>query len=293
MPGFVSCEIAAADGFSIAARFFPPEDRAKAAILLVAAMGVSQSFYEALAAWLAAEGFLTATFDYRGIGASRRGTLRGFDATIGDWARLDCRAMLDALCERAPGIPVCWIGHSLGGQIFPLAPNRERLARVITIATGSGYWRENSPALRRVAWWLWYVVAPVSVRLFGYFPGRRLRKVGDLPRGVMQQWRRWCLNPEYAVGCEGAETRRLFASAAMPVVSISFADDEFMSALNTDSIHGLLAAAPKKMIRIAPQDIGVARIGHFGFFKPRFAATLWAKILLPELRAAIHPHQRC
>jgi hypothetical protein len=41
------------------------------------------------------------------------------------------------------------------------------------------------------------VVAPLTLNIAGYFPGKHLRKVGDLPRGVMEQWRRWCLNREY------------------------------------------------------------------------------------------------
>jgi len=97
---------------------------------------------------------------------------------------------------RAPRMPLYWVGHSLGGQLLGLIPNRERIDRVITIATGSGYWRENSWQTKRFVWWLWYVVAPLALNVAGYFPGKRLRKVGDLPRGVMEQWRRWCLNRE-------------------------------------------------------------------------------------------------
>jgi predicted alpha/beta hydrolase len=154
---------------------------------------------------------------------------------------------------------------------------------MVTVATGSGYWRENSPPLRRTAWWLWYVIAPLSVRLFGYFPGKRLRKVGDLPRGVMQQWRRWCLNREYAVGAEGDQVRTLYASVNLPIVSLSFTDDEYMSARNTASIHSFFVNAPLKMKRIAPSDIGAGRIGHFGFFRPTFEGSLWRSHLLPEL----------
>jgi predicted alpha/beta hydrolase len=183
------------------------------------------------------------------------------------------------VCNR----PLYWIGHSLGGQILPFVPNRDRVAKIVTVATGSGYWRENAAPLRRIVWWLWYVVAPLSLRLFGYFPGKRLRKVGDLPRGVMEQWRRWCLNPEYALGAEGDPVRGLYASVKTPIVSLSFTDDEYMSALNTESIHGFFVNAPLKMKRIAPKDIGVGRIGHFGFFRPAFEDSLWRSHLLPEL----------
>ena len=58
-----------------------------------AAMGVPQSFYAAFARWLAAEGFHAATFDYRGMGRSRRGSLRDVEADILTWAEQDTAAV--------------------------------------------------------------------------------------------------------------------------------------------------------------------------------------------------------
>lgn len=161
---------------------------------------------------------------------------------------------------------------------------RGKLVRkAITVATGSGYWLENVPSLRFKVWWLWYVLVPLSLPLFGYFPGKALRKVGDLPKGVMVQWRRWCLDPDYAVGVEGEAIRAQYAAVRTPIVSLSFSDDELMSARNTESIHGFYAGAPRKMKRIAPQDIGAARIGHFGFFRSAYEGSRWREHLLPEL----------
>jgi predicted alpha/beta hydrolase len=204
-------------------------------------MGCSQDYYRPFASWLATQGFVAATFDYRGTGFSRPRTLRGFKADILDWARLDCAAMIDALPER----PLYWIGHSLGGQILALTPNQKAVTKAVTVATGSGYWRENTPRIRPAAWWLWFVVTPLAVSLCGYFPGKALRKVGDLPKGVMQQWRRWCLNREYAVGVEGDAVRALYAAVRTPIVSLSFSDDEMMSLRNTESIHGFYSGAPR------------------------------------------------
>jgi predicted alpha/beta hydrolase len=267
----------------IVARFFAPPGDAKAAVLVVPAMGVTQAFYAPFAEWLAAQGYLVATFDFRGIGQSRHGRLKGLKVDVLDWARQDCAAMIDAVAARLGERPLYWVGHSLGGQILPFVPNRRRVSRIVTVATGSGYWRENTAALRRTSWWLWFVAAPLSLRLFGYFPGRRLRKVGDLPRGVMEQWRRWCLNPEYAVGVEGESARALYAAVDTPIVSFSFTDDEYMSLRNTESIHGQYVNAPRTLRRIAPKDIGEKRIGHFGFFRSRFERSLWREHLLPAL----------
>jgi predicted alpha/beta hydrolase len=146
------------------------------------------------------------------------------------------------------------------------------------VGTGSGYWLQNSPRLRNYVWWLWYFVTPVALPLFGYFPGKALKKVGDLPHGVMAQWRRWCLHRDYLMGEPGTSWRERYAAIRTPILSLSFTDDEFMSAQNTASLHGFYANAPREMRRIAPAELGVKRIGHFGFFRKHFAQTLWPQV---------------
>jgi predicted alpha/beta hydrolase len=277
--------VATASGAALGATFFRPDAAPIAAVLIAPAMGVAQAFYAPLAGWLAGQGFLVATFDYQGIGRSLHGRLRDVTANIFDWARDDCAAMIDELARAAPGLPLLWIGHSLGAQIVALVPAaaRDRIARIVSVAAGSGYWRENTPALRRRVWWMWYVVVPLALRLTGYFPGRRLGVVGDLPGPVMVQWRRWCLHPQYAVGVEGDAVRAQFAAVTAPIVSLSFTDDEFMSARNIESLHGFYSSARTQMIRIDPRDVGQARIGHFGFFRAPAEAPLWRRYLLPAL----------
>jgi predicted alpha/beta hydrolase len=267
-------------GASLVLHTFEPAGATQAVVVVPSAMGVTQNFYARFAEWLAARGFLAATFDYRGIGQSAPASLRGFEIDIHDWATQDCAAVIDFLKARVPQLPLYWVGHSLGGQLLGLIPNRERIDRAITIATGNGYWLENSWQTKRFVWWLWFVAAPIAMRVAGYFPGKRLRKVGDLPRGVMAQWRRWCLNREYVVGAEGESVRRSYASVSTPMLSLSFTDDEMMSEQGIRSLHRLYANAPIEYRRIAPRDIGAPRIGHFGFFRPQFEPTLWP--LVPQ-----------
>ena len=275
--------VTVADGTRIAARFFAPPGEARAAVLIVSAMGVPQGYYRPFAAWLAAEGYLVATFDYRGIGRSRPKTLRGFEADVLTWAERDCAAMIEAVSARAPAAPLVWIGHSLGGQIVPMVPNRARIAKIVAVATGSGYWRGYAPMIRPFGWWLWFVAVPLTTRLFGYFPGRRLKKVGDLPKGVIEQWRRWCMHKDYAAGAEGPAMRARYAAVTTPLVSLSFTDDEYMSLANTRALHALYSGAPRTLKRIAPAEIGQKRIGHFGFFRAQHEHALWRRHLLPEL----------
>jgi predicted alpha/beta hydrolase len=282
-PTFEDVDVDAPDLTPIAARFYdPPAAKARGAVFIVPAMGVPQSYYAPFATWLVEAGFHVATFDYRGTGLSRRGPLRAVDADIVMWAEQDTQAVLSALAARAPGLPITWIGHSLGGQIVPFVRDRRNVAKVITVATGSGYWKENAAPLRRKVWLFWFVAAPIATPLFGYFPGKALRMVGDLPRNVLRQWRRWCLDPDYALG-DGEPVRELFASVTTPITAFSFTDDEMMSEQNTASIHGFFTSAPRVMRRLAPEEIGVKRIGHFGFFKEAMKQPLWEGRVKREL----------
>ncbi len=272
-----SAWLTAGDGQRLAAQWFRPASDPQGVVLIAPAMGVTQAFYQSFATWLAEQGFLALTFDYRGIGRSLDRPLREVEIDVVGWARLDASAALAAALE--PGLPVTWIGHSLGGQILPFVQGHERLARVVTVATGSGYWRENVAGLRRVVWWLWFVVVPISLKVWGYFPGRQLRKIGDLPRGVMGQWRTWCLNPEYAAGFH----EDLYAKVCTPIVSFSFTDDEFMSARNIESLHSHYRGAEVRLRRLAPAELGGSRVGHFGCFRARFEESFWRAMVLPEL----------
>jgi predicted alpha/beta hydrolase len=276
-------EFNARDGFALRGRLYGDPAQCRAALLIVPAMGVPQRFYADFAAWLASQGHAVMSFDYRGTGESRpahmKHSLRGLQADINTWAEQDTAAALAWLdAQVSKQTPIHWLGHSLGGQIFGMVPNRARVSGVVTIGVGTGYWLHNAAKARAYVWWLWFVVAPLAMKLKGYFPGKRLRKVGDLPLGVMQQWRRACLDRDYLVGVGGEKMRCDYAAVTTPILSLSFTDDEYMSARNTADMHAFYANAPRDMRRIAPRDIGEKRIGHFGFFRQRFAPTLWPQV---------------
>jgi predicted alpha/beta hydrolase len=263
----------------LSGRYHAPPGEARAAVLLAGAMGVRQDYYAGFARWLAAQGYAALHFDYRGTGESLPAgrSLRGFRADLFDWSR-DIDAAIDALLARHPQAPLFVVGHSLGAQLPGLLRYRDRIAGLVSVAAGSGYWRDNAPQLKRIVLYFWHVLVPLGVAIAGYFPGKRIGKVGDLPRGVVLQWRRWCLHPRYHVGAEGEAVRRQFAGARFPVVALSITDDELMTERGTRVLIDCYENAPRQIQRIAPADVGAQRIGHFGFFRPQFEATLWRRL---------------
>lgn len=276
-------EILASDGMPLAGIRYPARGRARAVVVLAAAMGVKQDFYAPFAQFLSEQGFAVLSFDYRGMGRSLppqyRRSLRGFDADLHTWAERDYNAALLAAKAWQPQVPLLIIGHSLGGQLPGLLPDNQLVDGILTVATGSGYWRDNAAPTRRFVWFMWYFAVPFWTRLFGYFPGKRLRKVGNLPKGVIYQWSRWCRSPHYVSDERGRPIRDGFDRIRAPLLCMSFTDDEMMSRRSIDSLHDCYRNAQVERRYIRPQDVQARRIGHFGFFRPQFRDSLWHQAL--------------
>lgn len=267
-----------ADGLEIAAVWHQGSGAARAVVVVAAAMGVRQDFYAAFARWMAARGVAVLTFDYRGIGDSAPRRMRGYRADLFDWARRDAAAALASALERHPGVPVHWFGHSLGGQIFGLIPGHERVASMITVGTGSGYWRVHARRIRYPALVLWYLIAPLAIAIAGYFPGARLRAIGDVPAAAMWRWRRWCLHPLY-LGGEGEAVRAELAAVTQPVAALLFRDDEMMTQESLHRLFALYSSARVAFRVFEPSRFGLSGVGHFGFFRQRNGESLWPIVL--------------
>ncbi len=265
-------------GVALALRVYEPAGSAAASVVIGGAMGVRQDFYTGFAEWLAQQGFRVTTFDYRGSGDSAPASLKGYRADLFDWGQ-DYEAVVAQAQAAVPDVPLYLLGHSLGAQLPGLFQRPERVAGLLSVAAGSGYWRENAPQLKRLVPYFWYVLVPLATRLCGYFPGRKLRKVGDLPAGVILQWRRWCLDPHYSVGAEGDAVQASYRRVAFPLIAWSMTDDEMMTLRGTHSLVGLYPNAPSRIETIAPQDVAARRIGHFGFFRDGFSQSLWPRVV--------------
>ena len=130
----------------------------------------------------------------------------------------------------------------------------------------------------------WWGVAPLVTALYGAFPGRKLGIVGDLPAGVIWQWRRWCLNPLYAMGVEGRWAAEAYAAAHYPLHALYFEDDEMMSLASVQSLVDWYKSAPSTLERVDPGLAPAGRIGHLGYFKEEMRELLWQP-LLPLLQS--------
>ncbi|AVJ56382.1 dehydrogenase [Idiomarina sp. OT37-5b] len=263
---------------------FEPQQPPCATLVIAAALGVKQRFYQPLAKWLCEQGYRVITFDYYGIGQSLDKPIQRIDTDIIQWAEQDINRVLAYAIDCQDDEPLLYLAHSLGGQIVALADNAAAIDKMVTVASGTGYWRNASQQVRRTSWLLWYFAVPISTPIAGYFPGKKLRMVGDMPANAMRQWSRWCRSKDYLFDHLDAQQQQRYAAFDRPITAFHISDDEL---LKRDNIENLLAHypnAPSTLNDLTPSMTPHEGIGHFNLFRSEFKHSLWQNHLLPALR---------
>jgi predicted alpha/beta hydrolase len=276
--GALAFALRAIDGQPLSAHRYSAAGARAGHVLIAGATGVPQRFYRAFARWMAAHGWTCWTLDYRGIGASRPASLRGFEVDYRDWAERDLAALVAAVPSDGP--PLFVVGHSFGGQAFGLLPDTSRIAGLYTFATGAGWhgWMPWPERWRVLA--LWHLVAPVLVRRHGYLAWSRLGMGEDLPHGVYRDWKRWCGHPHYFFDEPGigAELRERYARVRAPIVAANARDDAWAPPASRDAFMAAYARADVVHRDIDSVREGLGQIGHLGYFRPS-AEPLWREVL--------------
>jgi predicted alpha/beta hydrolase len=193
------------------------------------------------------------------------------------WARQDFPAAVQALSDMVNEDSIVMIGHSLGAHHAAMtdAETQARIDTVVSVAAGSGYWRDWATPSRRLAPLMLHLAAPLLTPLLGYFPGKALRMVGDLPGPAMRQWTRWCRHPDFAWGAEPDLVRPSLQSARFRIEGFSFTDDDAMTENCTRKLLAAMPNALSNLHMIEPQALGLPAIGHVGAFRPQASQTLW------------------
>lgn len=271
--------IKASDGWPLEATLFR-SGNARMAVLVSAGTGFPRGFYGRFARWMAERGAVVLTYDYRGIGGSRPDDLAAMQMDYPDWGRLDMPAALKALKVAAPGLPVFHVGHSVGGHFVGFMPNQSGFAKHAFVSVGTGWWGGHHRTYNPFELFFWLALGPSEIRRHGYVPRGRLWRGTDLPRGVFETWKRWCLKPEYFLKelADGALAPQQFDQVTAPIRSWIFSDDPIATPGTGARLLTAYPAAPAEILNRTPHDYGLKRIGHEGAFR-KGMEPLWEEIL--------------
>jgi predicted alpha/beta hydrolase len=264
-----SLSLSAADGRALAATHFPASG--DKVVVVVPAIGVPQRYYRHFAAALQARGTDVLTFDYRGIGQSADRPIRQEDATMEAWGRSDLVGALAHARTIAPRQVL--VGHSVGGSLLAFVPDLDGVVGAYNVAPQEAYLPNFSGADRLAAELAMRILLPLAALLLGYLPGWALGSE-SLPRGVALDWSRWSQSPGFVLSADPVLAPRL-EGIRFPVVVVGMSDDlRFSPPRAVDGYERWFDPSIVTRHTVTPEDAG-GPVGHFGFFKPKFADTLW------------------
>lgn len=284
-----SLNLVCRDGYRLAAQLWLPEGPQRGAVIVSSATGVLARYYARYAAFLNQHGFAVLTYDYRGIGGSRPASLRGARIRWRDWGELDFDAAVRWMRQRDPDGLLVAVGHSIGGFLPGFAEAAPQVDRFLSVGSQYAYWPDYraSERLRMVA--RWHLCMPLLTALCGYFPGRRLGWLEDLPAGVVWEWalRRSRMEHSYPAHERAALLQR-FAAIRAPMLAVSVEDDEYATLPAIERALAYYRNSERQHVRLAPADLGATRVGHFELFHARHQDGFW-QATLDWIGRATHP----
>lgn len=264
------------DGVRLAGQLWQSRKSDEGTIIINSATGVLARYYHRYAAFLAGHGYSVLTYDYRGIGLSAPQDIRTCGYRWKDWGEQDFDAALRFMvAEKLPG-PMQVIGHSIGGFLPGFSPLSHRIDRMLTVGAQYAYWRDYSKKHRLKQIIKWHIAMPIMTFGFGYFPGRQLGWLENLPAGVANEWsfRRRDMERNYPPD-QRLAILASFGSVAAAILAVGISDDEIASSRAIARTLGYYSSATKTHVQLTPQDFATEEIGHFGFFHDRHKVSLW------------------
>jgi predicted alpha/beta hydrolase len=283
-------EIICSDGVKLGGHWWKVQGQHLLGTVIISpATGVLASYYHRYAAFLTTHGFDVLTYDYRGIGLSRPARLKGQRYDWRQWGERDFNAAIRHAASWEPASPILVVGHSIGGFLPGYAENASKIYRMLTIGAQHAYWPDYQAGRRLGLVMKWHVLMPALTAAFGYFPGKLLGWLEDLPAGVVWSWSFG--GKRFEQRLPPTEQQKILARFAMvnaSIMAISVSDDDFATKPAISRALDYYVTAETTKVMLEPRALGFDRIGHFDLFHARHASGFWLDTLL-WLRDGINP----
>jgi len=263
-------------GHQLSLTSFKPKCSNNKSIIISSATGVLQHYYFKFALYFSELGYTVYTFDYSGIGKSHFNIadLKQNTIDLKAWGENDQASIINYAKSQNSDHKITIITHSIGGQILAFNKEISQIDTIITIASQSGYWKHWKGFERFKMFAFWYMLIPSLTPIFGYFPAKKLGLFENLPKQMAYQWRRWGKHKDYLLS-EFEFDDLQFKNYNKHLLVLSFTKDEFASKSSVDWLAQQFSNANVDRRHIVPNDFGISNVGHFGFFRNQFKASLW------------------
>ncbi len=274
-------QIPAADGYKLSSVLYTDNDpkNKKKVLIINSATAVDKKLYHHYAIFMAQNGYQVITYDYRGIASSRPKKLRGFEASFTDWGQKDFSGVIDFAKKEFPDHKIVTLGHSIGGTIIGMTERNKEICGIINIGAQTAYYKDWSKDQKTKIYFLWHIVFPLITKLYGYFPGKSLRMLEDIPKGVIDQWHNRRNQTNMKTQMEANGMHFFYNDCKAKLLTLGIEDDPIGTEKAINRIHNLFEKSDKSLEIIRLSSVPTTKIGHFGFFSRKCKNPLWVKTL--------------
>jgi len=263
------------DGTAIGITTYLPEQSAGKLMIVAATGGVNQKMYQPFSEFFRKQGYTVITFDYRGIGRSAPDELNGYQATMHQWAVQDIDAVILHAKTHYPLQEIIYVGHCVGGEIVGLARASQYISKLVMV---------NSALSCKKLWPIKYRFKIVTLKKvvklmnkwFGFYPGKKMGYGEDLPADVIYEWSGWCSNSN---GLFDKFPDNNYRKLQVPLLAFSFTDNWNTPRKAVKELLNRFSSAFITWHHLTPEQLGVEKIGHYGFFYAPRQADLWMSLL--------------
>lgn len=232
-------------------------------VMIVAPTGsLIKEYYHSFACFFQQQGYAVITFDYRGRGSSAPKQLKGYKASMHQWAVQDIDAVILFVKNNYPKQEIIYTGHCIGGEIIGLSQASQYINKLVLINSSLSC-KKLWPLKTRVRFIAMKVTIRMLTRWFGYYPGRLAGFMGDLPCGVMNEWADWCSSPN---GLFDAFPDSNYRKLNVPLLCFSFSDDWLAPPKAVQELLNRFCNASITWHHMDPEEIGLKKVGRKGFF---------------------------
>lgn len=261
---------------TIVAKVYESENFQDKVIIISSATGTPQSYYKRFAQFMSTHGFAVITFDYSGVALSAPKQMKGYKSSLVHWGKYDLTAVIEYAQQNFPNAKLYHVGQSIAGQVLLFCPKADVFEASVQVACQTGDWNLWPWYFRFILFFNWHILRWIT-NTFGYFPGKRLGIMEDLPKGVGLDWSYSGLDNQYLPNKIENKDEQLAAIKKLPVIAYSFTDDRTAPLKSVKSLHALYRSEQLTHHHIRPKDFGIRKIGHFGFFREK-CKMFWKEI---------------
>lgn len=259
------------NNYDLSFTVFEPDDQElkNITILISPAMAVLQRYYKSFAEYLCNKGYNVLTFDHIGTGESKF-DVKDSSIQYKDWATCDIELLVEWI-EKNLQTPIYYIAHSAGGQLLGITPSAKKFEKIFIISSGIGYWKFWSFPRKYYYYLAWHLFLPAILKIYGYSPSFVMNE--KVPIGIIRQWLFWTKKKHFVL--DDPATKTYFNDIKADILYIAFTDDAWAPFNSAKVLASFYKESKMDFRYIHPKELGLKKIGHFGFFRKKVAERAW------------------